>query len=198
MKNWTNDSLTTTFLLLLRAGLWGEKAVLPRPLSVSEWNSIWRLAQIQCMIGIVFDGIETLPEDQYPPQELLLRWILFVVQIEKQNLIVNTKADEIYTKLREVDINTVLMKGQGIAQEYIRPDHRQSGDIDLFICDDQINKAKAEIVKMNPEKMQEGMKHFSFDSDGIHIELHKSTIGPQIFLSRNKLRKWLDNIKYVT
>ena len=143
------------FFELLRAGLWADRdefqvsgsstSEAAKP-SVKfhgsvDWEKVYQLAAEQSVIGVVLAGLE----HSYvkPPQELLLQWIGEVQMIEQQNLAMNKFVAPLIEKLRKNDIDTLLVKGQGIAQCYERPLWRSSGDIDLLLDADNYEKAKA-------------------------------------------------------
>ena len=110
---------TEAFLELVRAGLWEKET---RLLSFGEvdYNGVMRLAEMQCIDGLVTAGIEHI-QDVRPPHEVVLQFIGQSFQIEQRNRAMNNFIAEIVDKMREKDIYTLLVKGQGIAQCFERP-----------------------------------------------------------------------------
>ena len=82
-------------LVLLRAGLWESKIedLSCFPLSAGEWKNLYLLSRQQTVTGIVFQGIQHLPEHFLPAEELLVRWMAETDAIERKNMQMN-KADE--------------------------------------------------------------------------------------------------------
>lgn len=62
--------MNRNFIELLQVSV-GTRDELSRGLTDSEWNEIYRLAESQGLIGILFGGIERLPKEQTPFMDLL-------------------------------------------------------------------------------------------------------------------------------
>lgn len=97
------------------------------------------------MIGLIAEGIDHL-KIQHPnikiPQEWALQFIGQTLQIEQRNREMNLFIAKMIEKMRKDGIYALLEKGQGIAQCYEKPMWRTSGDIDLFLSNDNYEKAK--------------------------------------------------------
>ncbi len=121
-------------LALLRAGLWEREVerLACFPLSPDEWEAVFRAARRQTVTGLVFRGVQHLPEGLLPPLGLLVRWMAEVDAIERRNLEMNRALAELYSACRLGELNPVLQKGQGVALCYERPLLRECGDIDLY------------------------------------------------------------------
>ena len=80
----------------------------------------------------------------------------------------------IVEKMRNAGIYTLLVKGQGVAQCYLRPLWRSSGDVDLLMDSDNYRKARAffakEIAVAEPEGVS--IKHQCMKVDSWTVELH--------------------------
>lgn len=55
----------------------GSAKEIPGSLKEMDWKDLYRIAQKQCLVGILFDGIQKLP----PPEvgmskDLLLQWMM--------------------------------------------------------------------------------------------------------------------------
>ena len=111
------------FFKILQAGLWadGESKELQKHgfTDSVDWEKVYQLAEEQSVIGVVLAGIEH--SNIQPPQELLLQWIGEVRMLEQQNKSMNQFIEKLVGKMREADIYTLLVKGQGVAQCYERP-----------------------------------------------------------------------------
>lgn len=124
---------TAQFLELLRAGLWGKEADATLfETHHTDWPDIYRLARQQTVMGIVFDGIQTLPPDLHPQRVLMMQWTAQVARIEEANEHLNQVAAEVFALYKKVGLTPVLLKGQGIATCYANPTRRQCGDLDIF------------------------------------------------------------------
>lgn len=120
-------------LSLLKAGLWkgeiGDKSQFP--LTPVEWERLFLLARQQTVAGIVFRGIESLPDQFMPSVALLARWIIVVDDIEKSNRKMNMAIVSLVREFKKLGVIPVLQKGQGVALLYEEPLLRESGDIDF-------------------------------------------------------------------
>ncbi len=131
---------SAVFFSLLKSGLWGKGNPDIYIDGTSDWNYIYQLAQEQSVLGLVLAGLEH--SDFKPPKELLLQWIGEVQIIEQRNKAMNRFIAELVQAMRKMGIYTLLVKGQGIAQCYERPFWRASGDVDLFLSEENYEKAK--------------------------------------------------------
>lgn len=161
------------FSELLKAGLWGMSP--DTTLFVSgdvDWLALLKLAKCQACIGVAYDGVLTLPESMRPPRDIFLQWSSLVAQIEEDNDFFNEKLCEVATLYREQGLDFVLLKGQGVAQHYPRPEHRQSGDIDLFVGRD-FEKANTLLRLESDSEGPETDKHIEFSWRGVTVENHR-------------------------
>ena len=134
------DNNAKVFLALLSAGLW-EKEIRLLQYGEIEYASILQLAEEQSVVGLVTAGLEHVV-DVKVSQEWLLQFIGETLQIEEQNKKFNIFIGSLIESMRKVDIYTLMVKGQGIAQCYERPLWRASGDVDFYLSNDNFEKAK--------------------------------------------------------
>lgn len=165
------------FFSLLKSGLWGKGNPDICIDGTSDWNYIYQLAQEQSVQGLLLHGIEELKAkgiELYVPKILLLQWIGEAQQIELRNKEMNAFIAGLIEKLRKNDIYALLVKGQGIAQCYEKPLWRCSGDIDLFMSDDNYHKTKSFLMPMASSAEEEYVreKHLGMTIDGWVVELH--------------------------
>ena len=94
----------------------------------------------------------------------------------------------IIDNLRKEGVYTLLLKGQGIAQCYERPLWRVSGDVDLFLSNDNYKNAVNVLTPQANEVEDENIytKHIGFKIDKWEVELHGSL--------RSELWKRLDKM----
>ncbi len=133
------DNNQQMFLALVKAGLWEQDVRLSQFLEI-DFNELYRLSEEQSVVGLVAAGIEHV-KDVKVPQDVALSFVGTALQLEQQNKVMNAYLAKIITKMREESIFSLLVKGQGIAQCYERPLWRASGDIDLFLTEDNYKKA---------------------------------------------------------
>ena len=142
------------FLALVRAGLWEEVNDNENLFIGLDWGEVLKLAEEQSVVGLVAAGFERLTAYSLPLTEKLT--LLGKCQlIEQRNAAMNSFAAELMQKLHEAGINAVLVKGQGIAQCYAKPQWRSSGDVDLLLDEENYKKAKQLLMPLASETGKE-------------------------------------------
>ena len=170
----------TQFLELLRAGLWGVPANADdfRPGSV-DWRAVLRIAKEQTMMVVVTDGIETLPRELWPPKEVMMKLAMMRVKTSQAHQLLNSTIAQIVAALEAEGVHSVLLKGQGIAQNYRRPESRTCGDIDLYTGLGGYTRAYEIIEALHegrPHKeAAECTHHLHTDLNGVEVEIHRQT-----------------------
>ena len=166
------DNVKVSFFTLVRAGLWDKEIKLSSHGDV-DYDQILQIADEQAVDGLVAAGLEHV-KDIVVPQEVVLQFVGGALQIEQQNLVMNKFVASLIEKLRNAGIYTLLLKGQGIAQCYEKPLWRSSGDVDLFLSDDNYEKAKRFLIPLASSVDDEGLKnkHLALTIDGFTVELH--------------------------
>lgn len=172
------------FFALVRAGLWETDVQLVSYGEV-DYAEVMRLAQEQAVVGLVAAGLEHV-SDVKVPQAWALQFAGQTIQLEQRNKAMNQFIADLVAKMRGADIYTLLVKGQGIAQCYERPQWRTSGDIDFFLNEEHYIKAKEFLLTLSKSVDDENIirKHFSMTIESWAVELHGSM--------RNSLWRKLD------
>lgn len=161
------------FFELVRAGLWGKEADASLFNEQTDWKQIYLAARTQALLGIVFDGVQTLPPQKQPPRAIYLQWCNAVLQIEENNQLLNRELANVYALLRQNGVEPVLLKGQGVAQNYRQPLHRHCGDIDLYIGLKDYDLVNRLLLQEGSPIGEASYKHAEFSWHGIIIENHR-------------------------
>ena len=168
----------TQFLELLRAGLWGVAADPEnfKPDGV-DWKAVLRVAMEQTMMAVVADGIETLPKELWPPKEVMMKLAMMRLKIEQTHVLLNSTIAQIVRALDAQGVPSVLLKGQGIAQNYLRPESRTCGDIDLYTGHGGYLKAFEIIESLHEgrahKEAAECEHHLHTSLNGVEVEIHR-------------------------
>lgn len=101
--------------------------------TAEKWDALYDESEKQSVSGFMLAGIEKLPKDQRPPQELLLQWIGVGQIIEQQNKLVNERCVDIAKFFDDSGFRSCILKGQGTSLYYSNSQYRQSGDIDIWV-----------------------------------------------------------------
>lgn len=160
------------FFTLMVAGLWEKDAQLAQyePFDIKE---VYCLAQEQAVVGIVAAGIEHVTDVKLPKEDILL-FVGETLQLEQRNTAMNNFIGALVDKMRDADIYTLLVKGQGIAQCYEKPLWRVCGDIDFLLSNNNYSKAKEFLEPLASNLGEENKKrqHYSVSIDPWEVELH--------------------------
>ncbi len=119
-----------TFLELVRLGIGHRGNVTSNQI---DWQEIYELAIQQGLLGVVIDGIERLPNNQRPPQELLLEWIGEVLQsYEYRYDAYKNTISEMAGFYNSHGYKMMVLKGYACSLNWPKPEHRPCGDIDIW------------------------------------------------------------------
>ena len=66
--------MTFLFFDLLRASIGGQTG-LSRPFSSQEWEGVYEVCRQQGVVGVVFNFVKTLPKEEAPSFDLLMKWL---------------------------------------------------------------------------------------------------------------------------
>lgn len=109
----------------------------------------------------------------------------------------NQELANVYALCRQAGIEPILLKGQGVAQNYRHPLHRQCGDIDLYIGKANYDKVNALLRNESTRENEENHKHTSIEWHGVTIENHRilTRLSSPIADKRlqNEINKWTDS-----
>lgn len=164
------------FFALLRAGLWNRPADATLFSSGTvDWDAIYKHAIRQTVLGLVGEGATTLPVALQPPAPLLNKMHGRLTSGIRRHALLNRALADVVTLFGQNDIRPVLLKGQGVALNYVEPTRRQCGDIDLYIGTKDYDRA-CELVRQHygpDEHAIESVKHYHFKHHEVTIELHR-------------------------
>ncbi len=157
---------------MIRNALWGIPCDFTEK---PQWDKVLHLAGQQTVTGLVAQAITGLPDELHPDAELKLRLQSRVTSIYRSHSLLNRKIAQVKDLMDRNLIPTVLFKGQGVALNYPEPLSRQCGDIDLYVGERNFLKAMDLIEPgvVHDVNDYKDLKHFSVDSDGVHVELHR-------------------------
>lgn len=162
-------------LVLLRAGLWESRIedLSCFPMSAGEWKNLYLLSRQQTVTGIVFQGIQHLPEHFLPAEELLVRWMAETDAIERKNMQMNKALELLVQWFTESGVQPVLQKGQGIASLYENPLLRECGDIDFYFDSRQMfEKAFSLICQCGLRGKVQADQSVTYAWKGVEVEHH--------------------------
>lgn len=163
------------FMSLLRAGLWrrqvDDRAVFP--LAPQEWEQVYEMAKRHTVDALVFEGVQALPEEWQPARALWMPWVVRVEKISRRNEWMDRCVEKQYAFFSARGIQPVLLKGQGLARYYTRPESRVGGDVDWFF------RSKQEFEQAIEEVREKGIsvervagRSAYYIEEGCEVDMH--------------------------
>lgn len=163
------------FFRTLRSALWGETLQIPE--GFNNWGKVMKLAKAQAVTGLVGDVILRTPEIMASLPDKAAE---YVQEIPMKNIVMHTVLNNTLIlavkTLRDHGIEPVLLKGQGLARYYPVPELRQCGDIDLYVGEENYEKAyealKGIVTEMEEKERIWGWFHFHAKIHSVLLEIH--------------------------
>lgn len=176
------------FYSILRSALWGVPVEVPT--AFSQWSAVMKLAKTQALIGLFGDVLLTRSEIR---ESLPAKFVERLQDIPMTNVGMHSQMNMtlqlLVLTLRKAGIEPVLLKGQGLARYYPTPELRQCGDIDIYVGEENYEKAYDAIqtIVSDIEERSEIWKHVHFHTSigSVMIEVHHKAD----YISSPKLNK---------
>lgn len=140
-------------------------------IKVVDWEKVMNLAFSQGVLAISLDAISLLPESLRPKSITLLEWIGEVLNLETNYERHANVISELSSFYEEHGIKMMLLKGWGLSLNYPVPNHRPTGDIDIWLYGNQKKGDKL----IESEKGIHPIKsshHTIFFYDEVEVENH--------------------------
>ncbi len=155
-----------------------------------EWPQIRALAERQGLYAMVLDGIDKLPSNLKPPQNLILEWIGEVLQgYEYRYDAYQRTIGEMADFYNRHGLKMMVLKGYACSLDWPKPEHRPCGDIDVW----QFGKQKEADALISSEK---GIKvdsshhhHTIFNWGEFTVENHYDFVNVHAHRSSAELEK---------
>ena len=173
----------------------GSESEIPDSLIEADWKELYRIAQKQCLVGILFDGIQRLPSSNVGiSRDLLLQWMAQCQMLEKANMRLNDAAFQVSEWFRKKGFRTCILKGQGNALMYPNPYSRTPGDIDIWV--EGGDKRVISFVRSISPHEKACYHHIEFPSyKGVEVEVHYRPSFLLCFWHDRKLQKYYERVK---
>lgn len=177
------------FFKLVRIGL-GESVEDFPILDSTQWQKLYTLARQQAIVGVIYKSIENLPKEKRPPREFLFKWIIATERIKELNKHLNKTAQKVESRFRDNNLQSCILKGQGIAQLYPNPNLRAPGDIDVWVSGNR-REVIAHVNGMT--NMSKSVYHHidGLNIDGVEIETHFTPSYMANPFANRRLQKWI-------
>lgn len=141
-----------------------------------EWDNIFDISKKQGVSAIVLGALDKLSSAIRPSRPLLLQMIGHTTMMERMYGKHRERINSLAEFYGRHGIRMLLLKGYGCSLCYPKPEHRPTGDIDVYLFGKQ-EEADALIEKeLCIEVHREYHKHSTFDYKGVEIENHAKFI----------------------
>ena len=173
----------------------GSTKEIPSSLKEADWKELYAIAQKQCLVGVLFDGIKKLPAEQLGMKKgLLLQWMAESQMLEKANVRLNDAVIQVSEWFRKKGFRTCILKGQGNALMYPNPYSRTPGDIDIWVEGE--DKRVISFVRSISPHEKACYHHIEFPSyKGVEVEVHYRPSFLLCFWHNRKLQKYYERVK---
>lgn len=175
-------------VLSLVRSAFGEEIRMEPP-SEAEWSRVCELASMHGLGAISFDGIQAnylsnpvFVSSLDTPSNKSLKYDWFGTGLSaevayEKHLDAIADLAALYTKN---GIKMMLLKGYGLSLNYPIPEHRPTGDIDVYLFG--LGKKADEVVQLQTgtKVKQNGDKHSTFQFEGVSVENHASYINAKV------------------
>ena len=159
-------------LLLIALGRESSFEKIP---SRGEWDLMFRMARYQALVGIGWEGVQRLPQEQLPPLDILDHWSRLADKVARIYHLHEKRVVELAEKLESLGLHACLLKGTVHSHLYPVPERRICGDIDIWVegTHASILKALEPACKVHGVLYQECKADF-FDDVEVEVHFHPS------------------------
>lgn len=141
-----------------------------------KWNEVYALATRQNTTSLVLDAIGSLPAERRPPKPMLLQWIGRTAMMERMYAQHRERMASLAAFYAQHGTRMLLLKGYGCSLCWPKPEHRPTGDIDVYLFG-RHDEADALVEReLGIRVHREYHKHSTFDYDGVEVENHAKFI----------------------
>lgn len=185
------------FFCLLQLAV-GKHPVDSISIDENEWDEIYEMAIRQSLVGVVLEGVQKLTDrwpEQKPQVELLLEWIGQTEQIKAENKQMDERSAMLKRMFDDKGYKNSILKGQGVARLYPKPEVRQPGDIDIWVDgkrDDVVKLLKDGFIGVS--YIDYVNCHASYFTDA-EVEVHFRPTWMYNPITNWKVQKWIQKNK---
>lgn len=165
-------STTEKFFELIQITLGNRESFSEIP-SEKEWAQLYLLATKQSLTSVLLEGLEKVSAtNRTMKQSLLLEWIGVQQMTVSSNRVHNERSKELYEIFKKGGYRSCVLKGQGTALYYDKPENRQCGDIDIWVEGDR-DKILTFVGEKGYHVGHVDIKHSDIDFfDDVPVEVH--------------------------
>ena len=170
----------------------GSAKEIPDSLKEADWKELYRIAQKQALLGVLFYGIRRLPKELAPEQQLLMQWMAMAEQIRKQNIRLFQDSVKVCQNFENEGFANCILKGQGNALLYPDPYMRTPGDIDIYLSGGR-RKIMKYVDQVCPNQVMR-YHHVDFPVMKTAIEVHFTPSYMFCPIHNRRMQKWFKEV----
>lgn len=165
-------------------------------LSKSDWDDIYVKAKENGVVAIVLDAISRLPKECQPHKQLKIQWAALSFAIETFYFKQLEAAKELAIFFRRNNVRPLVLKGVCIASYYPIPQHRECGDVDLFLGSD-FSQGNELMKQLGAIVNDDSYKHTHIHYKNITFENHRYLLSIRGNRCLKQLEAYLRHIAFV-
>ena len=172
-------SVQEALLSLVASGLTGrpaDGAALSR-LREEDWEDLYAQAKMHTVTGLLYGGLQTLPEGTAVPEDILMRLISRIGKVSNHGKSMRNLTVALTDYFSSKGLHPVVMKGVETAAYYPDPDLRLYGDVDLFFLPEEFDRAARIAEKKFGPLRKDPDDSLHFKIDNVDIDLHRDYFG---------------------
>lgn len=170
----------------------GSAKEIPDSLKDADWKELYRIAQKQALLGVLFHGIKRLPKELAPEQKLLMQWMAMAEMIRKQNIRLFQDSVKVCQNFKNEGFAICILKGQGNALLYPDPYMRTPGDIDIYLSGGR-KKIMKYVNRVCPNQVMR-YHHVDFPVMKTAIEVHFTPSYMFCPIHNRRMQKWFKQV----
>lgn len=170
----------------------GSAKEIPDSLKEVDWKELYRIAQKQALLGVLFHGIQRLPKELAPEQKLLMQWMVMAEMVRKQNIKLYQDSVKVCQNFEKEGFANCILKGQGNALLYPDPYMRTPGDIDIYLSGGR-KKIMKYVDQVCPNQVMR-YHHVDFPVMKTAIEVHFTPSYMFYPIHNRRMQKWFEKV----
>lgn len=185
------DKIQKNIFSLLKSAFSGSVSDMDK-LSAEEWERLYDYSKDQSVTAVCYEAITMLPDELQPPRPLLFQWAMFSKKTENAVAMQKQAVSKILQIVDTEGIRLQIIKGFSLAKHYPKPNHRFSGDVDIY-CFGDSEKVDKLMEKNGAEINYSNSRHSMINVDGVKIENHRYFLYARHDAEEKELEVFLQN-----
>ena len=147
-------------LELIKAALFDKTPLIP---DEANWHSIFEDAKAQCIVPLLATVV---------PVDHRAEWLSISYQSKARFMQMMHEQNNIVNLFRDNNIPFAILKGTAAAIYYPNPSLRTYGDIDVYLSENNMNRARICLEENGYTYIHHEVRHYEYEKNGFEFELH--------------------------